>query len=109
MIRAYDAIVQRIIAAGMQPRKHVLDNEISENMKKHIKEQYKFNIKLVPPGFHRRDAAEVAIRNFKSHFLSALAGTADKFPTNLWDRLLPQTEITLNLLRQSNCLRLCSS
>jgi hypothetical protein len=27
---------------------------------------------------------------------------AEDFPENLWDRLLPQTEITLNLLRQSN-------
>lgn len=102
MIRAYDAIVQRLIQAGMQPRKHVLDNEISENMKQHIKTKYKFSLELVPPGCHRRNAAEVAIRNFKAHFLSVLAGTAESFPTNLWDRLLPQTEITLNLLRQSN-------
>jgi hypothetical protein len=102
MIRAYDAIVQHLIQAGMQPKKHVLDNEISENMKQHIKTKYKFNLKLVPPGCHRRNAAEVAIRNFKALFLSVLAGTAESFPTNLWDRLLPQTEITLNLLRQSN-------
>jgi hypothetical protein len=31
-----------------------------------------------------------------------LAGVANDFPLNLWDRLLPQTEITLNLIRQSN-------
>jgi len=44
----------------------------------------------------------VAIRNFKSHFLSVLAGVADDFPPSLWDRLLPQTEITINLIGQSN-------
>jgi hypothetical protein len=71
-------------------------------MKEHIRQQYKFTMELVPPGCHRRNAAEVAIRNFKAHFLSILAGTADNFPPSLWDRLLPQTEITLNLLRQSN-------
>ena len=49
-----------------------------------------------------RNAAEVAIRNFKSHFLSVLAGVSNDFPPSLWDKLLPQTEITLNLLRQSN-------
>ncbi len=27
---------------------------------------------------------------------------AEDFPENLWDRLLPQTELTLNLLQQSN-------
>ena len=102
MIRAYDALVQRLQAAGIKPRKHVLDNEVSNNMKHHIKQHHKFQMELVPPGCHRRNAAEVAIRNFKAHFLSVLAGTADSFPANLWDRLLPQTEITLNLLRQSN-------
>jgi hypothetical protein len=59
-------------------------------------------MELVPPGCHQRNAAEVAIRNFKSHFLSVLAGVADDFPQNLWDPLLPLTEITLNLIRHSN-------
>ena len=31
-----------------------------------------------------------------------MAGVADDFPRNLWDLLIPQTELTLNLLRQSN-------
>ena len=59
-------------------------------------------MELVPPGTHCRNAAEVAIRGFKSHFLSVLAGTAQYFPPSLWDRLLTQAEITINLLRQSN-------
>ena len=102
MIRAYDTLVKRLTSAGIQPKKHVLYIEVSNNMKEHIKEHHKFKMELVPPGCHRRNAAEVAIRNFKSHFLSDMAGTAASFPGNLWDRLLPQTEITLNLLRQSN-------
>ncbi len=57
---------------------------------------------LVPPGCHQCNAAEVAIRNFKAHFLSILAGVADDFPLHQWDKLLPQAEITINLLRQSN-------
>jgi hypothetical protein len=102
MIRAYDALILRLKRAGIVPKKHVLDNEVSEAMKNHIRDDLKFAMELVPPGCHRRNAAEVAIRNFKSHFLSVLAGTADSFPPSLWDRLLPQTEVTLNLLRQSN-------
>ena len=46
--------------------------------------------------------------------MSVLAGAAEDFPPSLWDRLLPQKEITLNLLRQSNatpmvsaCVHLC--
>ena len=57
---------------------------------------------MVPPGCHRRNKEELAIRNFKAHFLSVLAGTAHDFPPSLWDRLLLQAEITVNLLRQSN-------
>eukprot|EP00956_Cyclotella_meneghiniana_P024798 scaffold50421_cov81-Cyclotella_meneghiniana.AAC.3 len=102
MIRAYDSLILRLKRAGSVPKKHVLDNEVSEAMKNHIRDDLKLTMELVPPGCHRRNAAEVAIRNFKSHFLSVLAGTADNFPPSLWDRLLPQTEVTLNLLRQSN-------
>ena len=55
----------------------------------------------MPPNTHRSNAAERAICTFKAHFLSILAGFAPYFPINLWDLLLPQTELTLNLLRQA--------
>ena len=71
-------------------------------MKEVIREKYKMEMELVPPGCHRRIAAEVAIRNFKAQFLSVLAGVADHSPLTFWDRLLQQIEITLNILRQSN-------
>ncbi|KAL9178273.1 hypothetical protein ACHAXT_001701 [Thalassiosira profunda] len=102
MIRAYRAIMARLHAANIYPKKHVLDNEISAVMKQLITSEYKMEYELVPPGCHRRNAAEVAIRNFKAHFLSIMAGVADDFPWSQWDKLLPQAEITLNLLRQSN-------
>ena len=60
------------------------------------------NLELVPPHCHRRNIAEAAIKNFKNHFISILAGVDPSFPTTLWDKLLPQAELTLNLLRQSN-------
>ena len=55
----------------------------------------------MPPHTHRSNAAEHAIRAFKAHFLSILAGVAPDFPINIWDLLLPQAELTLNLLRQA--------
>ena len=100
--RAYTSLMTRLNRAGIFPKKHVLDNEISQAMKDFVREKYNMTVELVPPGCHRRNAAEVAIRNFKSHFLSILAGTAEDFPLQLWDKLLPQAEITVNLLRQSN-------
>jgi hypothetical protein len=41
-------------------------------------------------------------RSFKGHLISVLAGVSDDFPIQQWDDLLPQTVLTLNLLRQSN-------
>jgi hypothetical protein len=55
----------------------------------------------VPPQCHRRNAAERAIRTFKEHFVAGLSSVDPAFPLHLWDRLLPQAEITLNLLRTS--------
>jgi hypothetical protein len=37
----------------------------------------------------------------KKHFVAGLSSVDPIFPLNLWDRLLPQAEITLNLLRTS--------
>ncbi len=102
LARAYRVLMTRLQHAGIVPKKHILDNEVSEAMKIIINDKYKMAMELVPPGCHRRNAAEVAIRNFKADFLSVLAGAAEDFPPSLWDHLLPQTEITLNLLQQSN-------
>ena len=71
-------------------------------MKNHIHDTCKFDMELVLPGCHQRNAAKVAICNFKAHFLSALAGVSNNFPPGLWDQLLPQTEITVRLVCQSN-------
>ncbi len=36
MIWAYNALLLRLTRAGIFPKKHVLDNKVSENMKNHI-------------------------------------------------------------------------
>jgi hypothetical protein len=54
---------------------------------------------LVPPHCHRCNAAERAISTFKEHFVSGISSVDPSFPMHLWDILLPQAEITLNLLR----------
>jgi hypothetical protein len=83
MLRAYNTLLLRLKWASITPKKHVLDNEVSDNMKNHIHDTCKLDMELVPPGCHRRNAAKVVIRNFKAHFVSILAGVADDFPPNL--------------------------
>ena len=56
-------------------------------------------INLVAPHAHRQNAAGRTIQTFKAHFIAILCGTDPKFPLNLWDKFLPQAEITLNLMR----------
>jgi len=57
LTRAYSAIMLRLRRAGVTPRKHFLDNEISTAMKDLIQDTYKMTLELVPPGCHRRHAA----------------------------------------------------
>ena len=100
MIRVYQKIINRMKAAGLGIKKHVLDNECLAAMKSCIHGNG-ITYELVPPGQHRRNQAERAIQTFKSHFISILAGVDDKFPLSLWCHLLEPAELTLNLLRQS--------
>ena len=102
LTRAYNAMMLRLKRAEIIPRKYILDNKVSEAMKNVIRDNYNMEIEVVPPRRHHKNAAEVAISNFKVHFLSVLAGTAEDFPLFLWDRLLLQAEITANLLQQPN-------
>jgi len=84
----------------ISPKLHILDNKAPEALKEAIKSSCK--MQLVPPDTHRSNLAEWAIQTFKSHFVSVLSSVSNNFPLHQWDRLLPQTILTLNLLRQSN-------
>ncbi len=64
MIRAYNALLLRLKRAGIVPKKHVLDNEVSENMKNHIRDTCKINMELVPPGMPRPLGKGFVIRCF---------------------------------------------
>ena len=54
-----------------------------------------------PTHVHIGNIAERAIRTFKGHFLSILAGVDPDIPKYMWDNLLAQTELTIKLLRQA--------
>jgi hypothetical protein len=56
---------------------------------------------IVPPHCHRRNASERDIRKFQKHVVAGLASNDPDFPLYLWDCLIPQAEMTLNLLRKS--------
>jgi hypothetical protein len=101
MIRAYRVIMDKLKHNGITPKKQILDNEAPEAYKKTIKE-YGLSWELVPPTNQRRLIAERAIQTAKSHVIANLIGCDESYPAREWHRLLPQIELTLNMLRPAN-------
>jgi hypothetical protein len=99
-VKSYDLIHQELTSKGFKPKLQILDNEAASALKNFFT-THDVEYKLVPPHCHRRKAAERTIRTFKEHFMAGLASVDPYFPLHLWDRLFPQAEMTLNLLRTS--------
>jgi hypothetical protein len=103
MINAYLTLWKRLTGTKtVKPKMHMLDNKASDKFKVSIKNNCK--IQLVPPDTHQQNLAEQAIQTFKNHFKAIIQGLDETFPIKLWDKLLPQTILTLNLLCQSNAV-----
>jgi hypothetical protein len=100
ILTAYQTVHAKLCAAGLRPQLQRLDNECSAILKQFMRDE-QVDFQLVPPGNHRRNAAERAIRTFKNHFIAGLCSLDPQFPLHLWDRLVPQAELSLNLLRGS--------
>ena len=100
--QAWVILTNRIIKHGHILKHYVLDNECSNDLKQAIRKQ-NMTFQLVPPHNHRKNAAERAIKTFKAHFLSTLATCDPEYPITKWDQLIPQSEMTLNLLRPARC------
>jgi hypothetical protein len=99
-VKAYDSVHQELTIKGLKPKLQTLDNEASSALKNYFTVN-DIAYQLVPPPCHRRKTAKSAIRTFKKHFVALLSSVDPSFPMHLWYRLLPQAEITLNLLRTS--------
>ena len=96
----FQSVVHYLNAQGLRSRLHTLDNEASAILHDYLRSE-EVEYQLVPPHIHRQNASERAIRTVKNHFIAGLASTDPNFPLSNWCRLLPQAELTLNLLRAS--------
>ncbi len=100
-IAEYNAIMTRLAARSLSVDLQILDNKASAAYKQAVTFTWQATFQLVPQDMHCRTCAERAIQTFKNHFLSILARVDPSFPPYLWDHLLPQAELTLNLLQQA--------
>ena len=64
-------------------------------------EQNNIKFQLVPTHIHIRKKGERAIQTFKSHLISGLCTVNPNFPLHIWEKLIPQLVITLNMIRRS--------
>ena len=99
LIAAWKKCHDILTSRGIKPKLHVLDNELSDDMRQAI-QATDTTIQRVPPHNHRRNAAERAIQTFKNHFIAGLATADPKYPMREWDRLIPQAVLTLNIMRE---------
>jgi len=97
---AYKEIFETLEAKGYKPKMNVMDNQAMKYIKKLLTEK-ECDLQLVEPHNHRVNATERAIQTFKDAFIAALATTNRDFPLQLWDKMAPQVQDRLNLLRAS--------
>jgi hypothetical protein len=97
LLKAFQFMEQELVARGLKPKLMKLDNEASKMLKHYLYQQY-IAFQLVPPYIHRRNSAERAIRSLKDHLIAGLCSTDKSLPMHLWDRILPQAVMTLNML-----------
>ena len=101
MVRAYKVLLQRLKNVGIKPKKHILDNEISVDLKQAIHEE-EITYEIVPKGQQRRNIAENSIGTWKSTAVRVFSVIDSKCPLYLWDLMLRQIDMQVNLQRQSN-------
>ena len=102
VIAAYEKALSLFSARHGKRKIARLDNETSGKLETYLQDDHKLQLEFVPPGTHRALKAERVLQTWKNHFISLLAGTDPQFPLEVYDELIPQGELTLNLLRPSN-------
>ncbi|KAL7477006.1 hypothetical protein ACHAW6_002826 [Cyclotella cf. meneghiniana] len=100
IVAAFDDVFSYLECKGFKPRFNVLDNEALLAITKYLCSQH-IKWQVVPPNEHHINAAEQAIQTFKNHFIAGLCTTDHDFPSQLWDKFLPQAQDSLNMLHAS--------
>jgi hypothetical protein len=75
-----------------------MDNQATKAIKEYLV-THQCELQLVEPHNHQVNAAEGAIQTFKNRFIGALGTTDSEFPVQLWDKLAPQVQDSINLVQ----------
>ena len=98
--KAYKMQFNNLTSKRYKPKISIMDNQATKHIKAFLTEQ-QCQLQLIEPHNHQLNAAERAIQTFKDVFIAALATTNSVFPLQLWDKITPQVQNTLNMMRAS--------
>ena len=101
VLKAYEKSYAMFKSRVLIPLLQRLDNKASGILKAYMHKE-NVDFQLTPSGIHRRNTAERLIQTFKAHLIAGLCTVDPKSPLNLWDKLIQQAILTLDLLRPSN-------
>ena len=103
MMRSFKSLTKDLKIRGIHPGFHFMDNEASTALKLTM---MIINLKyqLVPPINNRANNADISIQTSNNHFIALLCSVDNYFHLQLWDRLLQQATISLNLISKSRTL-----
>jgi hypothetical protein len=100
ILSAYTKNFEYHVSKGYTIKINIMDNQAMKVIKAYLKPQDMI-LQLVEPHKHHINATEHTIQTFKNRFIGAL-GTMDVgFPVKLWNKLTPQVQNSINLLRKS--------
>ena len=99
--KTYDETCACLTSRGYKPQFHHIDIEMSHATKTLLEQTFGVTVEIVPPHSRRHNAAERAIRIAKNHLIALLSAAHENFPLCPWCQLMPQAQLTLNLLGQS--------
>jgi hypothetical protein len=100
IFEAYKKNFEMLEAKGFKVKLNVMDNQATKYIIKFLTDN-NCRVQLVEPGNKRLNAAERAIQTWKDALIAAFATTDSEFPLQLWDRISPQVQDCLNLMRPS--------
>ena len=74
-------------SAGTTFNLHILDHECPTTLKNYMR-SVGVQHQLTPPGNHRRNLSERAIRTAKAHIISGLSSANPNFPMHQWEKIV---------------------
>ena len=101
IFNAYKMQFDNLTSKGYKLKINIMDNQATKHIKEFLMDQ-QCQLQLVEPHNHWLNAAKRAKQTFKDAFIAALATTNSDFPLQLWDKITPQVQNTLNMMRASH-------